>query len=141
MSISDILAQLAVIGAAYPSLSFLFTILAACWLGNAIMTQYLMEKQIRHMLSRIIFLITFSCSLSLLSMYLFEIMRFKIDHSYWYFVLITLVTMVIIVIPICLIFRLPFVGYHSGNFHANILGIGLSALYLYFLYVKVNNTW
>jgi hypothetical protein len=130
-----------VIGTSYPSLSFLFTIFAACWLGNAIMTQYLMEKQIRHTLSRVIFLITFSCSLSLLSMYLFEIMRFKINHSYWYVDLITLVAMCQIVIPICLIFRLPFVGYHSSTLKVPVLGIGLSGLYLYCLYRKVNNTW
>jgi hypothetical protein len=40
-----------------------------------------MEKQIRYILSQDIFLLTFSCSFSLLSMYFFEIMRFKIDHS------------------------------------------------------------
>jgi hypothetical protein len=103
------------------------------------MTQYLMEKQIRHTLSRVIFLITFSCSLSLLSMYLFEIMRFKINHSYWYFVLITLVAMCQVVIPICLIFRLPFAW--TGGLRVPVVGIALSGVYLYFLYLKVNNTW
>jgi hypothetical protein len=74
-------------------------------------------------------------------MYLFEIMRFKINHSYWYFVLITLVAMCQIVIPICLIFRLPFVGYQSANFKIPILGILLSGVYLYCFYLKVNYTW
>lgn len=141
MSISDTLEYLATIGTLYPSLSFVFTIAATSWLGNAIMTQYLMEKQIRHTLSRIIFLVTFSCSLSLLSMYLFEIMRFKINHSYWYFVLTVLIAMCEIVIPLCLIFRLPFVDHHFTALKIPILGIILSLAYLFFFYRKVNTTW
>ena len=69
--IADLMVYLNQIGTAYPNLSFFFSFACFSWLGNAIMTQYLMEKQIRHWPSRVVFLITFSCSISLLSMYLF----------------------------------------------------------------------
>jgi hypothetical protein len=111
----------------YPLKSFLLTILGACKLGKSIMTQYLMEMNIRHTLSRLIFLTSFSCSLSLLSMYLLEIMRFKISHSYWYFVLITLVAMCQLVISIGLNFSLPFA--ETGGILMPVVGIFLSGVY------------
>ena len=77
--IADLMAYLNQIGTAYPNMSFFFSFACFSWLGNTIMTQYLMEKQISHWPSRVVFLITFSCSLSLLSMYLFEIMAFPIS--------------------------------------------------------------
>jgi hypothetical protein len=69
--LADLMLFLNQIGTAYPNISFFLTFAGFSWLGNTIMTQYLMEKQIRHWQSRVVFLITFSCSLSLLSMYLF----------------------------------------------------------------------
>ena len=136
MSIKSILIYLGEVGAEYPNISFFLAIALFCWLGNFIMTQYLMEKQIRHTNSKIVFLITFSCSLSLLSMYLFEILSFKIDRYYWTFSLIVLVSMCEVVIPICLIFRLPFAGYHFKCFSINvpIIGLIISSLYLFFFY-------
>ena len=67
------------IGNAYPNLSFFASFAFYSWLGNAIVTHYLIEKQIRHWPSRVVFVVTFACSISLLSMYMFEIMRFPIE--------------------------------------------------------------
>jgi hypothetical protein len=92
--LADLMAYLNEIGTAYPNLAFFLSFACFSWLGNAIMTQYLMEKQIRHWPSQIVFLLTFSCSISLLSMYLFEIMRFPISENYWYIVMWILVILV-----------------------------------------------
>ena len=104
------------------------------------MTQYLMEKQVRHTLSRVVFLVTFSCSLSLLSMYLFEIMKFPIGEYYWYTVLIVLVLMCEIVIPLCLISRLPF-----NSFKFIFLGVQVPVLTLIasliYIGIFVNIVW
>lgn len=76
-------------------------------------------------------------------MYLFEIMNFSIDQYYWYFVLVVLVAMCEIIIPLCLIFRLPFAGLNFSLFKMEIPAIGLlaSGLYLFFFYNLVNTMW
>jgi hypothetical protein len=69
--LAELMAYLNEIGTSYPHLSFFLSFACFSWLGNAIVTQYLIEKQIRHWPSRIVFVTTFACSISLLSMYLF----------------------------------------------------------------------
>jgi len=89
--LASLMAWLKELGTAYPNLAFFLSFAFFSWLGNAIVTYYLIEKQIRHWPSRLVFVITFACSISLLSMYLFEIMRLPISENYWYIVLWVLV--------------------------------------------------
>lgn len=77
--LASLMTSLNQVGQAYPNLAFFLSFAFFSWLGNAIVTHYLIEKQIRHWPSRLVFVVTFACSISLLSMYLFEIMRFPIS--------------------------------------------------------------
>lgn len=54
-----------------PLLSFGGILLGFGWVGHLIVTQYLLEKQIRGTLSKTTFTLTFTCSLALLAMYLY----------------------------------------------------------------------
>ena len=55
----------------YPIGSFCVMVTLFASAGYLIVTRYLMEKQIRGMLSKAVFIITFSCSVSLLAMYMY----------------------------------------------------------------------
>ena len=73
-------------------------------------------------------------------MYLFEILRFKISHLYWQFLLIVLVAMCEVVIPLCLIFRLPLADERFTSFRVPIFGVMLALGYLWLFYHKILNT-
>ena len=66
-----------------------FCVMTGCfgWLGYVIVTQYLMEKQIRSFFPKTIFTITFMCSVSLLAMYLYEISSIEMGENLWDFLL------------------------------------------------------
>lgn len=55
----------------YPTASFVLVMAFFAWFGNFIVTHYLIDKQIRNYLSKIVFVITFMCSVGLLAMYLY----------------------------------------------------------------------
>lgn len=95
----------------YPGVSFSSMMVMFAFLGYSIVTQYLMDKQIRSFLPKTIFIVTFVCSLSLLAMYLYEISSIHLSEALWDFLLSMEVFMCIIVIPTCLILRLPFATY------------------------------
>lgn len=69
--LASLMTSLNQVGTAYPNLTFFLSFAFFSWLGNAIVTHYLIEKQIRHWPSRLVFVVTFACSISLLSMYMF----------------------------------------------------------------------
>ena len=68
-----------------------------------------MDKRIKGFLAKSIFTVTFMCSLGLLLMYLYEIFQIAIPESIWDFILAILVIMVVIIVPVCLLFKLPYI--------------------------------
>ena len=92
-------------------MSFLFMVTMFAWLGFVIVTRYLMEKQIRNFLPKIIFIVTFACSVSLLAMYLYEISLIHMQEALWNFLLSVLVIMCTIIIPIVLLLKFPYATY------------------------------
>ena len=117
----------------YPGFSFGFMMTLFALLGYTIVTQYLMDKQIRSYMPKTIFIITFVCSLSLLAMYLYQISLIHLSETLWDFMLSTLVIKCTIIIPICLLLRLPFATYRltfRGKTKIPIFGIIIIIFYL-----------
>ena len=92
----------------YPISSFFIMTFMFAWLGFLIVTRYLMEKQIRNILPKIIFIVTFTCSVSLLAMYLYEISLIHMSETFWKILLSVLVIMCTVVIPLVLLMKLPY---------------------------------
>ena len=107
-------------------------------LGYLIVTRYLMDKRIKGFLPKSIFTVTFMCSLGLLLMYLYEIFRLDIPETIWDFILAILVIMCVIIIPVCLMFRVPYITYRCkiGRYK-----IPIVAIIIMFLYLKVLISW
>jgi hypothetical protein len=70
-----------------------------------------MDKRIKGFLPKSIFTVTFMCSLGLLLMYLYEIFQLAVAEAIWDFILAILVIMCVVIIPVCLMFRLPYITY------------------------------
>ena len=107
-------------------------------LGYYIVTRYLMDKRIKGLLPKFIFTVTFMCSLGLLLMYLYEIFRIDIPETIWDFILAILVIMCVIIIPICLLFRLPYITY---QYKIKTYRIPIVAIIVMFLYFKIIISW
>lgn len=122
----------------YPIESLLFFQAAFGSLGFYIVTRYLMDKRIKGFLPKSIFTVTFMCSLGLLLMYLYEIFQVKISESIWDFILAILVIMCVIVIPVCLMFRLPYITY---SFTIKGYKLPIFAIIVMLLYLKIIASW
>lgn len=117
----------------FPTISFLMMVALFAWIGYLIVTRYLMEKQIRNFLPKVIFIITFACSVSLEAMYLYEISSIHMREALWDFILSVQVIMCIIVIPIVLLMKVPFATYQlpiSSSTRLPIFGIINVVVYL-----------
>lgn len=123
----------------YPTTSFFVMILMFAWLGFLVVTRYLMEKQIRNILPKIIFIITFTCSVSLLAMYLYEISLIHMSETFWDILLSVLVIMCTIVIPLVLLMKLPYATASlplcSGT------RVPIPAIIIVVLYLKLLSYW
>lgn len=131
MNISDLIK-------AYPLASFSIMIVSFSVIGYMIVTRYLMEKQIHNIFSKIIFTLTFVCSLSLLAIYLYEISNIQLSSSLWDIILSTLVIICTIVIPIALLLKLPYATKHikivGTQSNIPLIAFALITLYLWVLY-------
>lgn len=123
----------------YPVSSFCVMVVAFASIGYLIVTRYLMEKQIRNFLPKTVFIITFSCSVSLLAMYMYEISYIHMSETLWDLILSTLVIMCTIVIPVFLLLKVPFATYQvpfGSRARIPVLGALIIILYLRMLSVK-----
>lgn len=108
-------------------------------IGYLIVTRYLMEKQIRNFLPKTVFIITFSCSVSLLAMYMYEISHIHMSEALWDIILSLLVIMCTIVIPVLLLLKIPFATYQvpfGSKARIPVLGIVIIVYYLRMLSIK-----
>jgi len=78
------------------------------------------------------------CSLGLLLMYLYEIFQITIGETIWDFILAILVIMCVIIIPVCLMFKLPYITY---SFSVRGYKIPVFAIIIMFLYLKIMLSW
>lgn len=97
-----------------------------------------MEKRVEGLLPKTIFIVTFMCSLGLLLMYLYEIFQVEVSETIWDFILAILVIMCVIIIPVCLMFRLPYITY---GIKIKGYKIPLLAIAVIFLYLRIIAFW
>lgn len=107
-------------------------------LGFYIVTQYLMDKRIKGFLPKSIFTVTFMCSLGLLLMYLYEIFQVNVSVHIWDFILAILVIMCVIIIPVCLMFQMPYITY---SFIIKGYRLPIFAIIVILLYLKIISYW
>lgn len=107
--------------------------------GYLIVTRYLMEKQIRGFLPKAVFILTFSCSVSLLAMYMYEISMIHMNETLWNVILAVQVIMCTVVIPVLLLLKVPFAMYQipfGPKARIPVLGVIIILVYLRMLSAK-----
>lgn len=97
-----------------------------------------MDKRIKGFLPKTIFTITFMCSLGLLLMYLYEIFQVSVSTHIWDFILAILVIMCVIIIPVCLMFQIPFITY---TFTLKGYRLPIIAIVTIVLYLRIISYW
>lgn len=107
-------------------------------LGFYIVTRYLMDKRIKGFLPKTIFTVTFMCSLGLLLMYLYEIFQVSVSVHIWDFILAILVIMCVIIIPVCLMFQMPYITY---TFTIKGYKLPIIAIIVILLYLRIISYW
>jgi hypothetical protein len=120
----------------YPIITFCLMVFIFASTGYLIVTRYLMEKQIRSFLPKTVFILIFSCSVSLLAMYLYEISHIHMSETLWDIILSIQVILCTIIIPALLLLKIPFATYQFPFAKIPVLAIVLILAYLRMLSVK-----
>jgi hypothetical protein len=116
-------------------------------LGKFIVTQYLLYTQVKTM-PRLIFTVTFMCSLSLLVLVLFEIVEIgssELRIHLWYITLLSITAICILVVPNLIIFKMLYLNNRKDSQNTCSSRVWLSKLMAYvvvalsvnFLYFKI----